>query len=100
MCWHLTPCTPCTPNRALTPGARLLQKLYLCEFTLSFFPQRAQLVRHLQKCKRRCPPGTEIYRNGNISMFEVDGAPRRLSPGDPRAYILPLLVSSLFTLSV
>lgn len=51
-----------------------MQKLYICEFTLSFFPQRDQLLRHIDKTKRRCPPGTEIYRNGNISMFEVDGA--------------------------
>eukprot|EP00892_Ulva_mutabilis_P009320 jgi/Ulvmu1/6760/UM030_0096.1 len=55
------------------PEVAHCKKLYLCEFTLSFFPQRQQLVRHLRKCKRRCPPGTEIYRNGNISMFEVDG---------------------------
>lgn len=51
-----------------------MQKLYICEFTLAFFPQRDQLLRHIDKAKRRCPPGTEIYRNGNISMFEVDGA--------------------------
>lgn len=50
-----------------------MQKLYICEFTLAFFPQRDQLLRHIDKAKRRCPPGTEIYRNGNISMFEVDG---------------------------
>lgn len=24
-------------------------------------------------CQRRQPPGDEIYRSGNISVFEVDG---------------------------
>lgn len=31
------------------------------------------LERHLNKCTWRNPPGTEIYRCGAISMFEVDG---------------------------
>lgn len=25
------------------------------------------------KCKARHPPGDEIYRDGNVSVFEVDG---------------------------
>jgi hypothetical protein len=25
------------------------------------------------KCKARHPPGDEIYRDGSISVFEVDG---------------------------
>ena len=28
-------------------------------------------MRHLTKCKHRHPPGDEIYRNGDIAMFEV-----------------------------
>lgn len=31
------------------------------------------LERHLNKCTWRNPPGTEIYRCGEISVFEVDG---------------------------
>jgi histone acetyltransferase MYST1 len=50
-----------------------VQKLYVCEFTLNFFPTRAQLLRHLDKVKLRRPPGDEIYRNGDISVFEIDG---------------------------
>lgn len=50
-----------------------VQKLYVCEFTLNFFQQRAQLLQHVSKVKLRRPPGDEIYRNGNISMFEIDG---------------------------
>lgn len=47
------------------------QKLYFCEYDLQFFRHRHQMLRHLKKVKLLHPPGTEIYRNGNISMFEV-----------------------------
>lgn len=30
-------------------------------------------MRHSSKCMMRCPPGDEIYREGNVSVFEVDG---------------------------
>jgi hypothetical protein len=48
-----------------------VQKLFFCEYSLHFFKRRTQLLRHLQKCKLRHPPGDEIYRKDNISMFEV-----------------------------
>jgi hypothetical protein len=50
------------------------QKLYFCEYSLHFFKRRSQLLRHLQKCPLRHPPGDEIYRNDGVSMFEVGGA--------------------------
>uniref|UniRef100_A0A1I8BMJ3 histone acetyltransferase n=1 Tax=Meloidogyne hapla TaxID=6305 RepID=A0A1I8BMJ3_MELHA len=28
---------------------------------------------HMRKCKQRFPPGNEIYRDNNFSVFEVDG---------------------------
>lgn len=31
------------------------------------------MQRHSAKCLVRAPPGDEIYRDGNISVFEVDG---------------------------
>jgi len=49
------------------------KKLYVCEYDLAFFKRRDQMLRHLRKCRLMHPPGTEIYRNGGISMFEVDG---------------------------
>lgn len=30
------------------------------------------------KCKQRHPPGDEIYREGNISVFEVDGRKNKI----------------------
>ncbi|CAK1550353.1 unnamed protein product [Leptosia nina] len=50
-----------------------LPKLFLCEFCLKYAKSRAVLIRHLDKCLWRHPPATEIYRCGDISVFEVDG---------------------------
>jgi histone acetyltransferase MYST1 len=49
------------------------ERLYLCEFTLKYFRKRKTLERHKRKCLMRHPPGDEIYRDGNLSVFEVDG---------------------------
>ncbi|GFR41961.1 hypothetical protein Agub_g2758 [Astrephomene gubernaculifera] len=55
------------------PEFKDVKKLYCCEYSLHFFKRRSQMLRHLHKCGMRHPPGNEIYRNGNICMFEVDG---------------------------
>lgn len=47
--------------------------MFLCEFCLKYAKSRAVLMRHLDKCLWRHPPATEIYRCGDISVFEVDG---------------------------
>ena len=49
-------------------------KVYLCEFCLKYMKTRTILRRHLSKCPWRHPPGNEIYRDGDLSVFEVDGA--------------------------
>ncbi|XP_064470837.1 histone acetyltransferase KAT7-like isoform X2 [Ornithodoros turicata] len=55
-----------------------LPKLYLCEFCLKYIHSPIILQRHLAKCVWRHPPGDEIYRKGNISFFEVDGAKNKV----------------------
>ena len=53
--------------------------LYFCEFDLSFFARKEQLERYLKtKCKRFHPPGDEIYREKDISIFEVDPKVQRV----------------------
>ena len=47
--------------------------LYFCEYDLSFFVKREEMLRHLKKVKNLHPPGIEIYRHKGISVFEVDG---------------------------
>jgi histone acetyltransferase HTATIP len=47
--------------------------LYICEFCLSYFPSQFMLGRHRQRCTLLHPPGNEIYRDEDISFFELDG---------------------------
>ncbi|KAF9648813.1 hypothetical protein BDM02DRAFT_2059220 [Thelephora ganbajun] len=48
-------------------------RLWICEFCLKYMKSQFISVRHRTKCKMRHPPGDEIYRDGAISVFEVDG---------------------------
>lgn len=82
---------------------RQCDKLHFCEFCLKFMRSKLTLKRHQvcavpsslvararnipnrngisltspmllqRKCELRHPPGNEIYRNGKVSVFEVDG---------------------------
>lgn len=52
--------------------------LYFCQFCLKFVRSKEALQRHCNRCILRHPPGIEIYRKDNISVFEVDGATNRL----------------------
>ncbi|TMW63071.1 hypothetical protein Poli38472_005689 [Pythium oligandrum] len=49
--------------------------LYFCEFCMGFFCHKRELSHHQEReaCSRH-PPGNEIYRHENLSVFEVDGA--------------------------
>ncbi|KAH8368459.1 hypothetical protein KR084_012023 [Drosophila pseudotakahashii] len=47
--------------------------LYVCEYCLKYMRFRASYAYHLHECERRRPPGREIYRKGNISIYEVNG---------------------------
>ncbi|KAF8591103.1 hypothetical protein K439DRAFT_1328004 [Ramaria rubella] len=53
-------------------------KLWMCEFCLKYMKSRFQSTRHRMKCKARHPPGDEIYRDGAISVFEVDGRKNKI----------------------
>ncbi|VDQ00620.1 unnamed protein product [Trichobilharzia regenti] len=52
--------------------------LYICEFCLKYIKTRNVYLRHIEKCPYSFPPGNEIYRCKNISVFEVDGYTSRL----------------------
>lgn len=47
--------------------------LFICEFCLKYMESDIVAWRHKTKCPWKHPPGDEIYREGKISMFEVDG---------------------------
>ncbi|KAI9846238.1 MAG: hypothetical protein M1837_004227 [Sclerophora amabilis] len=47
--------------------------LYICEFCLKYMNSEYVAWRHKLKCPAKHPPGDEIYREGSVSVFEVDG---------------------------
>ncbi|KAJ1955706.1 Histone acetyltransferase, partial [Linderina pennispora] len=52
--------------------------LYICEFCLKYIKSEYTYKRHCLKCPLRHPPGDEIYRDGNLSVFEVDGRKNKI----------------------
>ncbi|KKY28909.1 putative histone acetyltransferase [Phaeomoniella chlamydospora] len=52
------------------------KKLFICEFCLKYLSSQDVAYRHKLKCPAKHPPGDEIYRDGNLSIFEVDGRKR------------------------
>jgi hypothetical protein len=67
-----------------------IDTLYVCEFCLSYMKKRKTLRKHKAECSCRHPPGREIYREGDLSVYELDGK-------DHRAYCQKLcLLAKLF----
>jgi histone acetyltransferase MYST1 len=50
----------------------------VCEFCLRYMKRASTLLRHKDKCALRHPPGDEIYRDGALSVFEVDGKDNKM----------------------
>lgn len=73
--WYFSP----LPKELLSERG-LIEVLYVCEFTLNLFARKSELQRFQARLPvdARHPPGNEIYRNGNLSMFEVDGFEERI----------------------
>ena len=51
--------------------------VYVCEMCLLYFGSERQFHRHRAKCTLMHPPGNEIYRDENVSFFEIDGRRQR-----------------------
>uniref|UniRef100_A0A1I7U058 histone acetyltransferase n=1 Tax=Caenorhabditis tropicalis TaxID=1561998 RepID=A0A1I7U058_9PELO len=49
-----------------------LKTVHTCDYCLEFFTSKDTLKLHLRRCIRM-PPGAEIYKKGDISIFEVHG---------------------------
>lgn len=52
--------------------------IYVCEFCLKYMCLRKSYSDHLYDCKKRCPPGSLVYRMDNICIYEVDGHKEQL----------------------
>ena len=50
-----------------------MDHLYICEHCFRYFASAKDLQMHLQMTGELHPPGNEIYREGNISIFEIKG---------------------------
>ncbi|KAJ0175814.1 hypothetical protein K1T71_008973 [Dendrolimus kikuchii] len=56
------------------PGdAARVPRLFVCEFCLGHHPSATGATRHRAKCVWRHPPGDEVYRKDNLSVWQVDG---------------------------
>ncbi|KAL1902302.1 Histone acetyltransferase [Sporothrix stenoceras] len=51
--------------------------IYICEFCLSYHGNLKSYTRHRAKCTLQHPPGNEIYRDDDLSFFEIDGRRQR-----------------------
>ena len=73
--WYFSP----LPKELLSEQG-YVEVLYVCEFTLRMFSRKQEIQRFQARLPpdRRHPPGNEIYRCGNLSMFEVDGFEERI----------------------
>ena len=72
--WYFSP----FPKELFPEGCVSIPYLYFCEYTFKFFARREELARfHRRHRFPRHPPGQEIYREGNVSVFEVDGLDQR-----------------------
>ncbi|XP_013196679.2 histone acetyltransferase KAT7 [Amyelois transitella] len=56
------------------PGnAARVPRLFVCEFCLNHQQSASGHARHRAKCVWRHPPGDEVYRKDNLSVWQVDG---------------------------
>lgn len=54
------------------------KRLWVCEFCLKYMKKKRTFLRHRCECPCRGPPGKEIYREKNLSVFEVNGKEHRV----------------------
>ncbi|KAI8075091.1 acyl-CoA N-acyltransferase [Gongronella butleri] len=55
-----------------------LETLYICDRCLNYMQSPIVAMRHREKCRMHHPPGNEIYRDGPLSVFEVDGKKNKI----------------------
>lgn len=67
--WYYSP----YPEDIATGGT-----LYICEYTLKYMNSAATWARHRKTNTARAPPGEQIYSDGSVSLWEVDGVRQEL----------------------
>lgn len=56
-----------------------MKHIYICEYCFKYFSTKADLEQHLADTNERHPPGREIYRKENISIFELKGKRQKVT---------------------
>ncbi len=54
------------------------EMLYICEYCLKYALTKEVITKHSAKCTSHMPPGREIYREDNLSMWEIDGQDHKI----------------------
>ncbi|KAF2747053.1 hypothetical protein M011DRAFT_386132, partial [Sporormia fimetaria CBS 119925] len=55
---------------------RSIERLYVCQWCFKYCKELIPFLGHARVCERRvagCPPGAEVYRRGDVSLWEIDG---------------------------
>jgi histone acetyltransferase MYST1 len=60
------------------PPYHEVETLYICEYTLKYMRKPQYYLKHKLECTHRSPPGDEIYREGKLSVYELDGKEHRV----------------------
>jgi histone acetyltransferase MYST1 len=60
------------------PPYHEVETLYICEYCLKYARGPKFFYKHCLECTHKSPPGDEIYREGNISVYELDGKDHRV----------------------
>jgi histone acetyltransferase MYST1 len=82
-CWYFSP---------FPDDYSHVDHLYFCERCLKYMQYEQTLARHLPICPYSGPPGSLIYLNGNLAVYEMDG-----ECGDHKLYCQNLcLLAKLF----
>lgn len=53
-------------------------KLYICSYCLRYMKMKKTYLHHRDNCSHRQPPGSEIYRKGDLSIYEINGTDDKL----------------------
>lgn len=60
------------------PPYHQAETLYICEYCLKYMRKPQFFLKHCAECPHRSPPGDEIYREGRLSVYELDGKDHRV----------------------
>jgi histone acetyltransferase MYST1 len=63
-----------------SPYDKFVEKLYICEDTFKYMTSPKVFARHRASLQesQRVPPGLEVYRDPNLTVFRVEGTRERL----------------------